>query len=269
VRAGPRRRRRRDHRTPGRPHPGSGRPGHGGPRRELAGEFLADLRRLDGQRRECATKLATAVRASGTSLTGLFGVGPVIAGLVIGDVVTVARFPRRGHFAACNGTAPVEVSSGGRKVYRLSLRGNRRLNHAIHMAAITQIRHKHSDGRACYDRKIGEGKTHKEALRCLKEADQRRHLRPAARRRPQRRRSQRNGPGRATGEPLCLQGGRLTPRTPALRTSHSRAWDQPTSRGSAHPGHTAIRTAREENTASHLTTTTTKIRMAPAVRSRG
>jgi transposase len=137
-------------------------------RRDLAAEFLADLRRLDGQRRECATKLATAVRASGTSVTGLFGVGPVIAGLVIGDVPDVTRFPVRGHFAAYDGTAPVEVSSGGRKVYRLSLRGNRRLNHAIHMVAITQIRHKHSEGRAYYDRKIAAGKTHKEALRCLK-----------------------------------------------------------------------------------------------------
>jgi transposase len=60
------------------------------------------------------------------------------------------------------------VSSGERKTYRLSLRGNRRLNHAIHMAAITQIRHAHSDGRAYYERKLAEGKTHKEALRCLK-----------------------------------------------------------------------------------------------------
>ena len=60
------------------------------------------------------------------------------------------------------------MSSGGRKIYRLSRRGNRRLNHAIHMAAITQIRHKHSTGRAYYDRKIAEGKTHKEALRSLK-----------------------------------------------------------------------------------------------------
>src|SRR5258708_6555348 len=62
----------------------------------------------------------------------------------------------------------VEVSSGNRKVHRLSLRGNRRINHAIHMAAITQIRHRHSDGRAYYDKKLAEGKTHKEALRCLK-----------------------------------------------------------------------------------------------------
>jgi transposase len=87
---------------------------------------------------------------------------------VIGDVRDISRFASREHFAACNGTAPIEVSSGGRITYRLSLRGNRRLNHAIHMAAITQIRNRHSDGRAYYDRKIAEGKTHKEALRSLK-----------------------------------------------------------------------------------------------------
>ena len=137
-------------------------------RYELAAELLADIRHLDAQRREVKKKLAAAVTASGTSLTEVFGVGPVIAATVIGDVITVARFPSRDHFAAYNGTAPVEVSSGPRKIYRLSLRGNRRLNHAVHMAAITQIRHKHSDGRAYYQRKLAEGKTHKEALRCLK-----------------------------------------------------------------------------------------------------
>jgi len=135
---------------------------------ELAAEFVDDIRRLDAQLRATGKKLAAAVRASGTSLTGLFGVGPVIAGTVIGDVRQVFRFRSRDHFAAYNGTAPVEVSSGGRQVYRLSLRGNRRLNHAIHMAAITQIRHKHSQGRAYYEKKLAEGKTHKEALRCLK-----------------------------------------------------------------------------------------------------
>jgi len=137
-------------------------------RAELAAEFLADLRHLDDQRRKCGKKLATAVRASGTSLTSLFGVGPVIAGLILGDVRDVTRFPSRDHFAAYNGTAPVEVSPGGRTVHRLSLRGNRRLNHAIHMAAITQLRYKHSGGRAHYDKKVAEGKTHKEALRCLR-----------------------------------------------------------------------------------------------------
>ncbi len=137
-------------------------------RAELAAEFLADLRHLDVQLRETRKKLAAAVKASGTSLTQVFGVGPVIAGTIIGDVGDVARFPGRDHFASYNGTAPVEVSSGNRKVHRLSLRGNRRLNHAIHMVAITQIRHKHSEGRAYYEKKVAGGKTHKEALRSLK-----------------------------------------------------------------------------------------------------
>src|SRR5262249_32107810 len=115
---------------------------------ELAAEFLADLRNLDAQRRETKKKLAAAVKASGPSLTGrVWGVGPVLAGMVIGDVRQVPRFGSRDHFAAYNGTAPAEVSSGNRKIYRLSRKGNRRLNFAIHMAAITQIRHKHSDGR--------------------------------------------------------------------------------------------------------------------------
>lgn len=89
-------------------------------------------------------KLAAAVAASATTLTGIFGVGPVIAAAVIGTAGDLSRFADRDRFAACNGTAPVEVSSGDRKIYRLSLRGNRRPNHAIHMAAVTQIRHKHS-----------------------------------------------------------------------------------------------------------------------------
>src|ERR1700683_5067647 len=137
-------------------------------RAELAAEFLQDMRHLDAQLRDTRKKLAAAVKASGTTLTEVFGVGPVIAGTIIGDIARVSRFPSRDHFAAYNGTAPVEVSSGNRKVHRLSLRGNRRINHAIHMAAITQIRHKHNDGRAYYDKKLAEGKTHKEALRSLK-----------------------------------------------------------------------------------------------------
>jgi transposase len=137
-------------------------------RAELAAEFLADLRHLDVQLRDTRKKLAAAVKASGTSLTQVFGVGPVIAGTIIGDVGDAARFPGRDHFASYNGTAPVEVSSGNRKIHRLSLHGNRRINHAIHMAAITQLRHKHSEGRAYYDKKVTEGKTCKDALRSLK-----------------------------------------------------------------------------------------------------
>ena len=137
-------------------------------RAELAAQFPGDMRRLDAQLRGTRKKLAAAVRASGTTLIEVSGVGPVIAGTITGDIAGVSRFPGRDHFASCNGTAPAGVSSGNRKVHRLSLRGNRRINHAIHMAAITQIRHRHSDGRGYYEKKLAEGKTHKEALRSLK-----------------------------------------------------------------------------------------------------
>ena len=135
---------------------------------ELAGALIEDLRRIDGQLRETRKKLAMAVRASGTSLTGLFGTGPVTAAAVIGDVRDVSRFASRDQFAAYNGTAPIEVASGKRKACRLSRRGNRRAGHAVHMAAVTQIRQPHSEGRAYYDKKLAEGKTRKEALRALK-----------------------------------------------------------------------------------------------------
>ncbi len=137
-------------------------------RPDLAAELPDDMLGLDARIREPAKKLAVAVKASGTTLTDLFGAGPFTAATVTGDAAGVARFASRDHFASRNGTAPIEVSSGDRKTCRLSLRGNRRASHAIHMAAITQIRHSHSDGRAYYDKKVAEGKTHKEALRSLK-----------------------------------------------------------------------------------------------------
>ena len=201
---------------------------------ELAAAFLDDLRRIDAQLRDAKKKPDVVVRASGTTMTSIFGVGPVAAATMIGAVRDVSRFPGRDHFAACNGTAPIEVSSGPRKIYRLSRRGNRRLNHVIHMAAVTQIRYRHSDGRAYYDRKLAEGKTPKEALRALKrrvsdaifaqlQADARRASADP----------RRGEPGRATGERLCRQRGRIAPQTPALRLSHSRARPHPMTRPAA------------------------------------
>jgi transposase len=137
-------------------------------RYELALDFLADLHRIDEQMLEAKRRLEVAVKASGTTVTEVFGVGPYVAATVLGYVVDIARFADRDHFAAYNGTPPIEVSSGGHKVFRLSRRGNRKLNHAVHMAAVTQVAHRQSEGRAYYDRKVKEGKTSKEALRCLK-----------------------------------------------------------------------------------------------------
>ena len=76
---------------------------------ELAAGLTGDLRGTDARIRETRKKAAAAVAAAGTSLTGLFGVGPVIAAAVIGDVRHVSRFGNRDRFAACNGTAPIEV----------------------------------------------------------------------------------------------------------------------------------------------------------------
>ncbi len=59
-------------------------------------------------------------------MTQIFGVGPVVAAMVKGEVGDVRRFASRDHFASYNGTAPIEVSSGPKKIYRLSRRGNRR-----------------------------------------------------------------------------------------------------------------------------------------------
>src|SRR2546423_13400655 len=125
--------------------------------------------------RDAKKKLTAAVRASSTTVTEVFGVGPVVAATVIGAVRDVSRFADRDHFAAYNGTAPMEESSGPRKIYRLSRRGNRRLHHAIHMAAVTQISHRHSDGRAYYERNLAGGQTPKEALRSLKRRAWARH----------------------------------------------------------------------------------------------
>jgi transposase len=137
-------------------------------RLELAQETLAEVRRLEAQLKASKRRVAAAVDASATTLTDLFGIGPVLAAIIIGYSGDPRRFATSGHYAAYNGTAPIELSSGGRTVHRLSRRGNRKLNHAMHIAAVTQIRNPHSEGRRYYDAKAAAGKTKREALRALK-----------------------------------------------------------------------------------------------------
>ena len=137
-------------------------------RHDMALELLDDVRRLDQQTKESHRRIRHAIKASGTSLTEIYGVGPIVAAQLIGYAGDVRRFANRDAFASYNGTAPVEFASGGRVVHRVSQRGNRRLNHALHMAAVTQIRNPGTEGRIYFDRKVVEGKTKKEALRSLK-----------------------------------------------------------------------------------------------------
>lgn len=135
---------------------------------DLVRELLADIVRLDGQLKESHKRIRDAVKVSGTSLTEIYGIGPIIAAMLIGYSGDITRFATRDHYAAYTGTAPVEFSSGGRVAHRLSRRGNRHLNHALHLAALCQIRQPASAGRAYFDRRVGEGKTKREAMRALK-----------------------------------------------------------------------------------------------------
>ena len=136
-------------------------------RKTLARDQLTDLVAVDRRLAAINTEIRAAVRAAGTGLTGLFGIGSVNAAMVIGEIAEVARFESRHHFAAYNGTAPAQWGSGGDVHDRVNLGGNRRLNHAVHIAAITQARYP-GPGRDYYQRKLAEGKTTKEALRALK-----------------------------------------------------------------------------------------------------
>jgi transposase len=133
----------------------------------VAREVVDDIARLDATLRASKKRIAVAVTSSGTSLTNIVGVGPIGAATIIGYTKNVTRFPTKGHYATYNATAPIEASSGGHTRHRLNPRGNRILNHAIHIAAVTQLRHD-TQGRTYYQKKIAEGKTPKEAIRALK-----------------------------------------------------------------------------------------------------
>ena len=135
--------------------------------RRMAAEELADLVAVEAKLKTLQRELKSAVAARRSRLMELTGVGPAGAARILADVGDVARFPDRGHFASWTGTAPLDASSGEHIRHRLSRAGNRRLNHVLHIAAITQLR-LDTDGRRYYRRKRAEGKTKKEALRCLK-----------------------------------------------------------------------------------------------------
>jgi transposase len=136
-------------------------------RKALARALLTEIRRLDRELAAHVDRIRAAVAASATTLTEVHGVGPIVAAYLIGYSGDVARFPSAGHYARYNATAPIEASSGPVVRHRLNPRGNRQLNHAIHMIAVTQVRHD-TPGRAYYLRKQTEGHSREEAMRALK-----------------------------------------------------------------------------------------------------
>lgn len=121
-----------------------------------------------GPGRHLAQWLLELLEAAGSTLTGVDGVGPVLAARLLGRTGSPARFASGSHYASYTGTAPIEVASAEHARHRLSRSGDRQLNAALHLVAVTQARMPRSAGHAYVQRKLAEGKTRNEALRCLK-----------------------------------------------------------------------------------------------------
>jgi transposase len=137
-------------------------------RKELAQDLVRDLRTVDASLADIAQRMSAALDDHGTRLRQVDGVGSVTAARLIGRTGRASRFPTADAYATYAGVAPIEIASGERTRHRLSRRGDRQLNSAIHLIAVTQVRMRNSIGRRYFDTKIAEGKTRNEAMRCLK-----------------------------------------------------------------------------------------------------
>jgi len=136
-------------------------------RRWLASELIHELVTIDKKIKVANAELTDLVASTGSRLQQLHGIGPSGAARLLGDIGDISRFASRAHFASWNGTAPIDASSGDQNRHRLSRAGNRRINRALHIMAIVQLRHD-TEGRRYYRRKLDAGKTAMEALRALK-----------------------------------------------------------------------------------------------------
>ena len=135
-------------------------------RADLCRRQLQRMLTIDAEAAQLKREIAALVAATGTTLTDLHGVGPLVAARFIAEVVDVRRYPNRNAFAAANGSAPLPASSGRTVRHRFNPGGNRQMNRALYTIALTQIR-SDTEGRAYYERKRSAGKTKREALRCL------------------------------------------------------------------------------------------------------
>jgi transposase len=130
----------------------------------------AQVRRLKELVREAAAlerELLLLVRGQQPRLLALAGVGPLTAAKLIAEVAGIERFRSPAKLARMAGVAPIPASSGNRTRFRLDRGGNRQLNAAFHRIAVTQLRC-HQPAKDYVARRLAEGKTKREALRCLK-----------------------------------------------------------------------------------------------------
>src|SRR6266540_1753612 len=136
-------------------------------RRQLAADLVTELAVIDKKIKLADKALNELIAATGSRLQQLHGIGPSNAARLLGDIGDITRFASRNHFASWNGTAPLDASSGDQQRHRLSRAGNRRINRALHIMAVVQLRHD-TEGRRYFRRKLAAGKTAMEAMRCLK-----------------------------------------------------------------------------------------------------
>jgi transposase len=139
----------------------------GDTRARVAREQLSGIRTLTRQINELERELHTLIKAHRPALLAEQGCGTLTAETLIGRTAGAERFPSDAHFARQAGVAPIPASSGQVTRHRLHRGGDRQLNRALHMIAITKSRID-PQTKAYLERKHAEGKTRREAIRCLK-----------------------------------------------------------------------------------------------------
>jgi transposase len=136
-------------------------------RAELLRRRLTEIARLDRTIAQAGKQIKAAVQRTGTTLSEIPGVGPLIAAKILGEVGEVSRIRSKAAFAVMSGTAPLLASSGQTNRHRLSRGGNRQLNRALHFVAFIQSRTT-PEAKEYLGRQRAAGKSPKESMRCLK-----------------------------------------------------------------------------------------------------
>jgi transposase len=136
-------------------------------RTRIALELVASIRAISLKAHASERELRSLICDYRPELLAEQGLGVLTAATLIGRTAGAERFPTDSHFARQAGVAPVPVSSGRKDRHRLDRGGDRQLNRALHVIAITRARID-PQTRAYLDRKRAEGKSNREALRCLK-----------------------------------------------------------------------------------------------------
>ena len=137
------------------------------PQLRIAKATLKRIREICGEEQELLAEMEALIKAHCPALLDERGCGPVTAAVIIGRTAGAKRFRSEACFARHTGTAPIPASSGNTTRHRLHRGGDRQLNRAIHIIALGRMAWD-PETRAYIQRRVTEGKTKREALRCLK-----------------------------------------------------------------------------------------------------